>query len=64
MPTISSHNRRLQRLTSTTALLVMLALLASSAGQTVADEGTEFFEAKIRPVLIENCYKCHSMAAQ
>jgi hypothetical protein len=64
MPTISSLNRRLQRLASTTALLVMLALLASSAGQTVADEGTEFFEAKIRPVLIENCYKCHSMAAQ
>ncbi|HIA17862.1 MAG TPA: DUF1549 domain-containing protein, partial [Planctomycetaceae bacterium] len=64
MPTISSHNRRLQRLTSTTVLLVMLALLVSSAGQTVADEGTEFFESKIRPVLIENCYKCHSMAAQ
>ena len=29
-----------------------------------ADEGTEFFENKIRPVLIENCFKCHSAAAR
>jgi hypothetical protein len=25
-----------------------------------ADTGTEFFEAKIRPVLAKNCYACHS----
>lgn len=25
-----------------------------------ADEGVDFFESKIRPVLIEHCYKCHS----
>ncbi len=25
-----------------------------------ADDGLEFFEKKIRPVLVERCYKCHS----
>lgn len=29
----------------------------SAAG---ADDGLEFFEKKIRPVLVERCYKCHS----
>lgn len=29
-----------------------------------ADEGTDFFETKIRPVLVENCYRCHSADAQ
>src|SRR5262245_44868192 len=24
------------------------------------DPGVEFFESKIRPVLVEHCYKCHS----
>src|SRR5262245_61332471 len=24
------------------------------------DDGIEFFEKKIRPVLVEHCYKCHS----
>ena len=27
---------------------------------STADEGTKFFEKKIRPVLVEHCYKCHS----
>ena len=26
----------------------------------IADEKTDFFEKKIRPVLSENCYECHS----
>src|SRR2546426_12545575 len=25
---------------------------------------TEFFESKIRPVFVENCYKCHSAGAE
>src|SRR5437870_9700476 len=27
-------------------------------------EGIEFFEKKIRPVLTEKCYKCHSAGAE
>ncbi len=29
---------------------------------TWADEGIEFFEKKIRPVLVTHCYECHSAA--
>ena len=28
-----------------------------------ADEGVEFFEQKIRPVLVDRCYSCHSAEA-
>ena len=31
---------------------------------TSAEEGLDFFEKKIRPVLLERCYKCHSGAAE
>ncbi|HVL15264.1 MAG TPA: PSD1 and planctomycete cytochrome C domain-containing protein [Gemmata sp.] len=29
-----------------------------------ADDGTDFFEKKVRPVLAEHCYSCHSTAAK
>ena len=38
----------------------VLAFVASTA---VAEDGLDFFETKIRPVLIERCYKCHSADA-
>src|SRR5262249_39664138 len=41
------------------ALLAALALPARAA-----DPGTDFFEAKVRPVLVAHCYKCHSAAAK
>ena len=30
------------------------------ASENVTAEGLALFEKKIRPVLVENCYKCHS----
>ena len=42
-------------------LWLAFPLVSASA----ADRGdAEFFEMKIRPVLVENCYQCHSAAAQ
>ncbi len=39
-----------------------MLLQISGAGTVLAgEEGMAFFEAKIRPVLIENCYECHSV---
>ncbi|MGC3972328.1 MAG: hypothetical protein QM775_34800 [Pirellulales bacterium] len=35
----------------------------SPAAETDGAAGREFFEARIRPVLVEHCYKCHSTAA-
>jgi hypothetical protein len=49
------------------ALCISAACL--SALSTWADEkpnaaGVEFFESKVRPVLIDNCYNCHSAKAE
>jgi hypothetical protein len=46
------------RLALRTTLLVGLPVLVLRA-----DEGTDFFERKIRPVLAERCYECHSVDA-
>jgi hypothetical protein len=40
-------------------ILVLVALLSSAHA---AD--TNFFETKIRPVLVEQCYKCHSAQSE
>ena len=38
---------------------------ATGPGQTPPDPaGVQFFENKVRPVLVDNCYKCHSAKAQ
>src|SRR3954453_1995306 len=34
------------------------------AGMARADEGTDFFEKKIRPVMAQRCYECHSATAK
>ena len=43
-------------------LLPMLAVFCSGPlqGQESAAEKTFFFESKIRPLLVEHCYECHS----
>jgi hypothetical protein len=46
--------------------MTTLWLGASSAHAQAADkekDGFEFFEARIRPLLIEHCYECHSVEA-
>ena len=49
-------------------VVVFLAVLglatAFSAGAEDAAEGSAFFEKKIRPVLVNNCYECHSAKAK
>lgn len=46
-------------------LAVMLGLNVSySRTAEPTREGVEFFEKKIRPVLVEHCYKCHSAEAK
>src|SRR6266498_713502 len=37
---------------------------ATALGQTPSTADTEFFEKKIRPVLADRCYKCHSASAK
>ena len=45
-------------------ILLIIAGLLNTTGSLVADEGIEFFEKKIRPVLIKHCYKCHSSESE
>ena len=51
--------------------VVWLVLLISGRSVTaqedekrLAPEQIEFFEQKIRPVLVKHCYQCHSAAAK
>ena len=39
-------------------------LLTTPGASAAGDDGVEFFEKKIRPVLIVHCYKCHSAEAE
>jgi hypothetical protein len=46
----------------TTLILIMLSSLVRAEGPDA--EGTAFFEAKVRPILAERCYGCHSSRAK
>ncbi len=41
-------------------VVIVVHAVACVAGAVDSPAGVEFFEAKIRPVLVEHCYACHS----
>ncbi len=44
---------------------ILLAGFCSLRAENLPDAaGVEFFEKKIRPILVDNCYKCHSSEAE
>ena len=56
--TVSDRGRRPRLQIST------LALLTFPVQQLVAQDTTEFFEMRIRPILAQECYECHSEATK
>src|SRR5262245_4365255 len=47
------------------ATFVSLASLVGGGGSVYsADGGVECFEKKIRPALVQHCYKCHAIGAK
>lgn len=44
--------------------LCLLSFTISLGAETISSQEIEFFEKKIRPVLAENCYKCHSVDSE
>src|SRR5215204_4565713 len=52
------------RITSVAFIGLVLLLVDRTIAQDLRPEDREFFESRIRPVLIEHCYKCHSADAQ
>ncbi len=54
------------RMTGSGCLFVGASLLVTSstaADPTLAKADIDFFESRVRPVLSEHCYKCHSHSA-
>lgn len=45
-------------------IAALLAATVPTTSQAADDEGVQFFEQKIRPVLVEHCYSCHSSEAR
>lgn len=45
----------------TFALLLMAAIVSGARAQNA---GIEYFERKIRPILVEHCYECHAVGAK
>ena len=63
MKRLSPRNRLSCWLPHFFAVLVLL-VLASQNQKLPADEKIDFFENKIRPVLVKHCYQCHSTKAK
>src|SRR5262245_41884059 len=42
----------------------VIAIGAAGRAEELAKEQVEFFETKIRPVLVEHCYECHSAKSE
>lgn len=55
-------------MTSSFRILLSLALvscfISGGFAQSTNPQGIEHFESKVRPVLVNNCYKCHSAGAK
>src|SRR4051812_9237869 len=48
------------RLSRSISALAALLVSYAMAGENPSADAQAFFESKIRPVLVEHCYKCHS----
>lgn len=46
------------------AMIFAAVLIAARPAPASADEGVEYFEKHVRPVLAEHCYECHSVERQ
>jgi hypothetical protein len=51
------------RSASVIAVALSLAIVGPARADEASPEGIEFFEKKIRPVLVERCYECHSQGS-
>ena len=54
-------NETMRRRVTTVLISILLCVLAQPGAS--GDQGTDFFESRIRPILIKRCYECHSSAS-
>jgi len=60
-------SRLLIRLTTSMLAFVLLGLVqvgASESASKFSAQDIEFFEKKVRPLLVEHCYECHSQSSK
>ncbi len=55
-----TDSRRTARCLGLTLALFILTPASLAAGDELRPEAVAFFETRIRPLLVEHCYKCHS----
>ena len=58
-----SHMRRSKSSLLEALLLVLAVAVQSAHAQTLPPVSSDFFETKVRPVLANNCYSCHTATA-
>lgn len=46
------------------SVLLLTSWIILSSSYSAASDGLEFFEKKIRPILVDHCYQCHSAKSQ
>ena len=61
-PDTAAIRNRTPKPTRTALVLFSLATLSMASAAEPSQAERDFFEAKIRPLLNDNCYKCHSLA--
>ena len=62
-----SVNRSSARRSVVVCILTVILVVVHPIHPQAADvppEGSEFFEQKIRPVLVKHCYECHSVESK
>ena len=52
--------KRLRRWTIAVAAMLGVGALPVFSAENIPADQLEFFESRIRPILVDNCYKCHS----
>jgi hypothetical protein len=61
---MTEMNRDIVRFLFAMAMVARSVPLMADEEQSLSPEAIQFFESKIRPVLVEHCYRCHSTDGQ
>lgn len=55
-----THSRSILSLLAVLVIVLASSTLGAQDAKTISSEASDFFETKIRPVLVAECYACHS----
>ena len=64
MPASIHRGSLLQALSGAVGWVCLVVVNCFGAAESPSVAGLEFFERRIRPILVDHCYKCHSSAGK